>query len=319
MPNVQIEKPQVLIFSAKGRLSLSEHQALRLEHIANVRYETAVSCLADAELISLCSSTQYLGLTRRTTKNFHAEIIKKLPLLKGISIYATGTEWVDSQFLAAKKIELQFLESYCTLVVAEHSLAMLLNLSRRIHLSDRIARGDLPKTISLRGWELAGKKIGIIGMGNIGQRVALLAQAFGMEVAYYDPKPKFDHISAQFHRRDFKTLLSESDVLILAASMDRMEPTIISTPEIILMKSTVYIVNSGRAELVDRDAMLQALYTKKVQGYAVDDYVYAPEQVAALENGRLLQTGHSAWYSNEAMERGTEQWINHIIEMVEND
>ena len=316
MSSVQIEKPQVLIFSAKGRSSLSEHQALGLERIANVRYETAVTCIADDEIISLCSSVHYLGLTRRTTKNFHAGIIEKLPNLKGVSIYATGTEWLDTDFLAAKKIELHFLANYCTLVVAEHSLAMLLNLSRRIHLSDRIARGDLPKTVSLRGWELAGKKVGIVGMGKIGQRVALLAQAFGMEVGYYDPKSQLDAISAQFHRRDFEVLLSESDVLILAASMDRMTPTIISTPEITLMKSSVYVVNSGRAELIDHDAMLQALFTKRVQGYAVDDYVYAPEQVATLENGRLLQTGHSAWYSNEAMGRGTEQWINHIIEMV---
>ena len=282
-------------------------------------YISVLNPLSDADLISYCSEAAFIGLTRRTTKNFHAGLIHALPHLKGISVYATGTEWIDVAALEQRHVCLKHLPDYSQDSVAEHTLGMLLTLSRRIHLSDRIAREDLPRTVSLRGWEIKAKTIGIIGMGRIGQRIAELLQAFGVHLLYYDIQEKSIPDSLVHACDSQAQLLSVSDVVILCASMNRDSPTIVGEDEFAQIKPNAIVLNPGRAELVDRAAVYSALQAKRIAGYALDDYVFSAAEVAQLEHGRLLQTGHTAWYSDEAMQRGTDLWIQQLAEMIQND
>ncbi|MFZ6875255.1 2-hydroxyacid dehydrogenase [Undibacterium sp. Di27W] len=308
-----MDKPNVTLFAAKGRDSLSTAQCAALEAVAQVNYQSVLHTLPEAELIAHCSSAHYIALTRRVTKNFDSRMIEQLPQLRGLSIYATGSEWIDVEALQERAIRFTYLPDYCLTAVAEHTLAMLLTFSRRLHLSDRIARDELPKTVSIRGWELAGKKLGIIGMGRIGQRVASLASAFGMAVSYIDPQvpavPGFQALA-------WDDLLAQSDVLVLTASMDRKNPIVLDNAAIARMKNGVYVINTARADMVDKHAMLHALLSKQVHGYGVDDYVFSDQELAQLEHGRVLQSGHSAWYSNEAMQRGTDMWVDNLLKMI---
>jgi phosphoglycerate dehydrogenase-like enzyme len=166
--------PEIIIFSAKGRDSLSESQQQAIEARSTVTYIANLSPLPDDQLIQLCQAANYIGLTRRTCTDFHAGIIRNLPHLKGLSVYATGIEWIDLAALQASNIALKSLPDYSCTTVAEHAIGMLLTLSRRIHLSDRKATSEISSNISLRGWELSGKKIGILGLGRIGSRIASL-------------------------------------------------------------------------------------------------------------------------------------------------
>jgi lactate dehydrogenase-like 2-hydroxyacid dehydrogenase len=84
------------------------------------------------------------------------------------------------------------------------------------------------------------------------------------------------------------------------------------------MKQGVYIVNSSRPALVDNLAMIRSIKSGKVAGYAVDDNPFSLDDLREVELGRIVQTGHTAWYSNEAMERGTEAWINNLVDLVQN-
>jgi len=311
-----MEKPEAIVLSAKGRDSLTDAQRALIDGIASVTYVANLTPMQDDELIRLCRTAKYIGITRRTCTNFHAQIIEKLKNLKGLSIYATGTEWIDVKALKRANVQLKYLQYYSTQSVAEHAIAMLLAFSRRIHLSDRIGRNDIPRSTSIRGWELCGKTIGIIGMGRIGWRVSQLASAFGMTIKYYDPRSQLFNA---YESQSFDDLVAHSDILMLTASVDRDNPLIITKDSIDQMKSGVYIVNPSRPELVDNGAILQAIEHKKVAGYAVDDFVFSAEELKSIEYGRILQTGHSGWYSNEAIDRGLEMWINNLVELIVNE
>jgi lactate dehydrogenase-like 2-hydroxyacid dehydrogenase len=307
--------PEIIIFSAKGRDSLSDSQQKAVEAIATVQYIANLAPLADDRLIQLCQTANYIGLTRRTCIDLHAGIIRNLPYLKGISVYATGIEWIDLVELQACNINLKFLPDYSAITVAEHAIGLLLTLARRIHLSDRKAKAEIAQNVSLRGWELSGKKIGILGLGHIGYRIANLAKAFSMEVSYYDPK----HVAhPEFNTVSFDQLIQQSDVVMLAASLNRENPVIITSEVLENMKQGMYIVNSSRPALVDNLAMIRSIKSGKVAGYAVDDNPFSLDDLREVELGRIVQTGHTAWYSNEAMERGTEAWINNLVDLVQN-
>jgi lactate dehydrogenase-like 2-hydroxyacid dehydrogenase len=307
--------PEIIIFSAKGRDSLSDSQQKAVEAIAKVKYIANLSPLSDDHLIQLCQKAKYIGLTRRTCIDFHAGIIRSLPHLKGISVYTTGIEWIDLVELQACNINLKFLPDYSAITVAEHAIGLLLTLSRRIHLSDRKARAEITQDVSLRGWELSGKKIGILGLGRIGYRIAYLSKAFNMQVSYYDPKhathPEFKAVS-------FDQLIQQSDVVMLAASLNRENPVIITSEVLENMNRGVYIINPARPALVDNSAMIKSIKSGKVAGYAVDDNPFSVDDLHNVEPGRIVQTGHTGWYSNEAMERGTETWINNLVDLVQN-
>jgi phosphoglycerate dehydrogenase-like enzyme len=304
--------PEIVIFSAKGRASLSQSQQQAVEAIAPVTYIPNLSPLSDDQLIQLCSEANYLGLTRRTCTDFHAGIIRKLPHLKGLSVYATGTEWIDLAELQACNIALKFLPDYSCTTVAEHAIGLLLSCSRRIHLSDRKATGEIPQSVSLRGWELSGKRIGIVGLGRIGSRIAHLAQAFGMKVSYCDPNIE---THPTFRAVPFPELIQQSDIVMLAASLNRENPMIITAEVLQAMKPGVYVINPARPALVDNQAILDAIESGRVAGYGVDDNVFSLDELHRVELGRILQTGHTGWYSDEAMERGTEMWINNLVEL----
>ena len=312
--SMQTAQPNVVIFSARGRDSVPENLQSAIEAVADVHYVTNLSPLPDAQLISICKGADYIGLTRRTCRNVHADLIGQLPGLRGLSVYATGTEWLDLHALKRQGIALRHLVDYSAQTVAEHAIGMLLGLSRRLHLSDRVALGQIADSTSLRGWELQGKRIGIVGLGEIGMRIARLAEAFGMQVQYCDPA-----VDAPFPKADFNTLIEQSEVLMLAASVERSKPAIITAAQLRLMRQRVYIVNPSRPELVDSAAMLDAVGSGQVAGYAVDEKVYTSADLAGVEAGRILQTCHSGWYSNEAMERGTAAWIENLIGLIKHE
>jgi phosphoglycerate dehydrogenase-like enzyme len=308
-----MEKPTAIVFAAKGKGSLSIAQQSAIEKVAGVQYRAILSPLPDDQFIEACQTAEYIGLTRRACKDFHAGIIHSLPCLKGVSVYATGTEWIEVKELQNQQIAWRFLPDYSLTTVAEHAIGMLLTLSRRIHLSDRIAAAELPSDISLRGWELSGKTLGIIGMGRIGTRIAKLAQVFGMQVIFHDPNVQ---TGLEFRKTPFLELIQQADVLMLAASVDRLHPVIMTAEVLSACKPGVYLINPARPALVDQNAILNAIQSGKISGYAVDDFVFSPDEIKRVKYGCILQTGHTGWYSNEAMARGTEMWINHLVELI---
>lgn len=307
------KKPPLVLFSARGRASLPEHLARRLEASAAVTYSPTLAALSDDELVARCRGARIVGLTRRACKDFHGGLVERLPALAGLAVYATGEEWLDTGALARRQVRWRILPDYSAQTVAEHALAMLLALSRRLHLSDRVVRGDLPASVSLRGWELAGKRIGIIGLGRIGRRIARLLTAFDAAVVYCDPAVA----AAPYAAVPQAELLADCDAVILAASAERGAPPLLDEAALATMKPGAWLVNPSRPQLVDSAAVLRAIASGRLAGYAVDERVFAEAEVACVEPGRLLQTGHTGWYSDEAMRRGAESWVDNLVALAE--
>jgi phosphoglycerate dehydrogenase-like enzyme len=301
----------MLVMAARGRDSFSATQLHALASHADLSVHAVPRRLTADEMHALCAPAEIIGFTRRATLDFNANLIDALPRLRAIAVFATGYDWLDTVALERRGIRLALVPDYSTLTVAEHSLGLMLAMSRRLHLSDRVARGDLPADISLRGFELHGKTLGIIGYGRIGRAIAYLARAFGMRVVSNDhaPQPMDDGVEPVALAR----LLADSDVVFLACSLERGAPPLMSGTAISAMRAGALLINVSRSALADNAAVLQAIIGGHLRGYAVDDTVFNAAQLARVEHGRILQSAHTAWYSNEAMARGTQAWVDNLV------
>lgn len=301
----------MLVLAARGRDSFTPAQLDALAAHARLTVQAVPGRLTHAALRALCAPAQILGVTRRATLDFDAGLIEALPRLRALAVFATGHDWIDGAALARRGIRLVTVPDYSTRTVAEHSLGLMLSMSRRLHLSDRIARADLPDGVSLRGFELHGKTLGIIGFGRIGRAVAGLARAFGMCVLFHDHAPQPVDDGAQ--PAELVTLLATADVVLVACGLQRGAPPLIDAAALAVMRPEALLINPARSALVDNAAVLDAVAGRRLRGYAVDDKVYDTAQLARVEHGRILQSAHTAWYSDEAIARGTQGWVDNLV------
>lgn len=302
-------KKRGVIVSALGKQTFTHEQIERLESCLDAIFHPQIDPVSKEEWIELAKPAEILAVTRRPIKNIDAEMISALPALRGLAIYSTGYEWVELAALRERGILLSYLPDYSAISVAEHTLGVLLAMARRIHLTYDKSRGMVPDWVSLRGMELRGKRLGLVGLGTIGREVARLAACFGMEVCFYDIREVNQPNAIDL---SWEELLQTSDFIVLMCSKERGAEPIIGARELAMMKQGVYLVNTARADLVESGALLDAIRAKHVMGYAVDDTLPI-FQDPTIEPGRILQTGHTAWYSTEAIQRGTEAWVNNIV------
>ncbi len=305
-----LSKDAALILSAQGRKTFSLEQQKLLEQHYEVDFRQNTKELSDDELIDIASGYRYLGITRRPVKDFHRGIIDKLYELKGIAIFSTGYEWVDVDYLRSKGIVLSYLPEYAKITVAEHTLSLILMMGRRLHLIRDKMKNHIPGYVSVRGWDISGKTIGIIGMGRIGKTIAFMLSAFNCKLIFHDIAVRHSESAEYVKKSD---LLQQSDIIIIIASARRNNPVIIGDSELFKVKNSAVIVNTARPQLVDNNAIAKALLEKRLSGYAVDDSFITEVNLDKLDYGRIIETGHTAWYSTEAIERGVRQWTDNLL------
>jgi phosphoglycerate dehydrogenase-like enzyme len=303
---------KIIVISARGEDSFTTEQQNKLKSIPNLTFIARMNPLSEDELLSLTHDKDIVAITRRSAKHLPAEILKQMHNLKGLAVYSTGCEWIDHYYTEQHGIPISYLKHYSTNSVAEHTIGLLLTMSRRIHVSYDKVRNIIPEHISTRGWELSNKKLGIIGYGRIGQKVAKLAAAFGMKVCYYDERQRPSDRAAYL---PMNSLLSSCDVISLHASRKYQEPSILDESNIPKIKKGACIINSGRPELIHTPTLISAINAGQISGYAVDEVLDRSHLDSLSDYGRVLETGHTAWYSNEAMELGIEEWTNNIYSM----
>lgn len=293
---------RTLVITARGRESFTGRQLWRLDRLGSIDIVERTEELSDAEFVRLASPYDVVALTRRPKKHLHRSVLAQLPNLRAVVVHTTGVHWIDTEYLRSHDIEVLCLGGYATESVAEHTLAGILMLSRRTHLSIDRARNLIPATVSLRGFELEGRAIGLIGYGRIGRRVHQLLAPLTTNVLINDP--------AYDGSLDLHTVLDRSELLVLAASSDYGRAPILGASEL-AMTSARYLVNATCDELVDHDAVIEAIQQRRLDGYLLDEF---DETLAGadVEPGRIIQTMHTGWYSDEAMARGKEEWVGLI-------
>jgi glycerate dehydrogenase len=230
--------------------------------------------------------------------------------LKYIGVLATGYNVVDVEAAKAKGITVTNIPTYGTDGVAQYAIALLLELCHRIgEHSTTVFAGDWTTNADWCYWnspqmELAGKTIGIIGYGRIGQKVGAIAAALGMTVIAND-RSHTEGIVAGAKMVDLDQLFSESDVISLHCPLFPETEGLINKETIAKMKDGVYIVNDSRGQLINEADLRDALNSGKVGGAAVDVVSTEPikQDNPLLEAKNMIITPHMAWASREARAR----------------
>jgi D-lactate dehydrogenase len=210
-------------------------------------------------------------LTVFVSSSVTAEIIEKLPKLKLIICRSTGYNNVDLEAASAHKVTVTNVPSYGDETVAEYAFGMLLSLTRNIipaHEAVQSGRVALPTLI---GSDLHGKTLGVVGAGRIGRNAARIGVGFGMKVVAYDLFPDeraADDIGYEY--TDLDSLLMQSDVISLHAPYTGDNYHLIDAVAFKKMKKTAILVNTARGELVETEALVDALTKKHIAGAALD-------------------------------------------------
>ncbi|QYR22460.1 hypothetical protein KZ483_05650 [Paenibacillus sp. sptzw28] len=309
-------KKKAVLITAMGKETFTTEQTARLELAGEITYCKALDPIPADRLVLLLGDADVAGLTPRSVPSIDGTWVNRLPKLIGIAVFATGVDYIDMELLEERGITLSNLPEYSTISVAEHTIGLLLTLSRRIHLSQDRVRGRVPAGTSVKGWELRGKTIGLVGLGRIGGYVAELAKAFGMRVIGCDPKAdKGDSVI----KVSMAELLASSDVVSLHYPSSWGGSHSFGAHELQQMKPGSYLINVSRSALVDDAAVVVSIQEGHLKGYAVDDrFSLAGEPLAGrhIAEGRILQTGHTAWYSSEVIDRGYDTWVDHVVDLL---
>lgn len=215
-----------------------------------------------------------------------SDLLARFSNLKLIATRSTGYDHIDLAYCKKRDITVCNVPTYGINTIAEHTFALMLALTRKLVPSvDRTRRGSFVLD-GLRGSELAGKTLGIIGFGHIGQRVAELANAFQMNVLVYTRHPGTSSSGTFFRFVDLSTLLGASDIVSLHVPLTTETKHLLNRENIRLMKKDSILINTARGAIVETEAILWALEQGFLSGVGLD----VLEEECVLKEERTLLT-----------------------------
>ena len=239
-----------------------------------------------------------------------ADTILSLPDLKYIGVLATGYNVVDTEAAHRKGVYVTNIPAYSTMSVAQTVFALILAVTNRVeHYSLENRNGRWSRNPDFCYWdtpltELAGKTIGIVGLGNIGKAVAGIALAFGMKVAAFTSKDS-SALPEGIEKMDLDTLLAAADIVSLHCPLTPDTTGMINRERLEKMKPSAILINTGRGPLIDEQAVADALREGRLGAFGAD--VLSAEPPAAdnplLSAPNTYITPHIAWATKEARER----------------
>ena len=249
------------------------------------------------------------------------ETLKDASSLKLICEFATGFDNIDLEYCREKGIRVANVVDYSTAAVAQHTFALCFYVLEKLHHYDhyvksgeyaaqsRFSNFDIPFT------ELEGKVWGIVGMGNIGRRVAKIAEAFGCKVIFYSASG--NSTCTDYERVDFDTLLQKSDFLSLHCPLSDKTRKLIDLDALRKMKKSAILINVARGPVVDDEALYIALTEGMIAGAGLDVTGTEPMKESnplsrIMDSNKLIITPHLAWASIEARNRVVEETYKNI-------
>ncbi|MGR5692035.1 D-2-hydroxyacid dehydrogenase [Enterocloster clostridioformis] len=270
--------------------------------------EKTVERIGDASVI----------LTNKTA--ITKEILDQCPAIRYIGVLATGYNVVDVKAAAQKGIVVTNIPSYGTDAVAQYAFALLLELCHHVGLHDEsVKAGEWENCQDFCYWktplmELAGKTLGLIGFGRIGQKTGAIARAMGMKVLAYDrfQRPELENENCRYV--SLEQLLAASDVISLHCPLLPETKGVINRDTISRMKDGVLIINTSRGDLVVEKDLAEALISGKVAGAAAD--VVSTEPIKGdnplLKAPNMIITPHMAWGAKESRGRLMNQAVENL-------
>ncbi|MEK7076942.1 MAG: NAD(P)-dependent oxidoreductase [Patescibacteria group bacterium] len=250
------------------------------------------------------------------------------PNLKLMTTRSTGYDHINVEAFKRKGVAVAYVPGYGANTVAEFTFGLILSLTRKIYRAiDQIKETESFSLQGMRGMDIKGKTLGVIGTGRIGKEVIKIAKGFGMDVIAYDPMPN-NELAGQigFRYAQLEELLKHSDIITVHCPYTEQNRHLINKENIKSVKKGAYLVNTARGPIVDTDALLQALGDGTLAGVALDvleeekemkeEFSFLsqlrlkPEDLkTVIENHILIKmpnvliTPHNAFNTQEAMER----------------
>jgi len=263
-------------------------------------------------------------------------ILEKLPNLKLVVTRSTGYNHIDCRYCYKNKIKICNIPYYGENTVAEHTFALILGLSRKIYKSYLKTMANDFSISGLDGFDLKGKTLGVVGTGHIGKHVLRIAKGFEMKTLGFD-RHQDSKLAKKlgFRYSSLRNLLKNSDIVSLHLPLTKETNHIINKSSIKLMKPKALIINTARGELIDTEALLEALNKNKLSGAGLDviegeELIKEEKELLHKKDGKTLRkialdfnlirnekvifTPHIAFYSNEALNRILETTIENIKE-----
>lgn len=236
-----------------------------------------------------------------TYMDWSATNLAMLPRLSAIIATTVAVEYIDREYCRAQGIAVYNTPGYSGASVAEFAVAMLLSTAKRIVSNDRAARAGPAMDPSQLGMELAGKRAGVVGLGNIGTRVTRMLLGFDMEVVFHNRSEKTFR-GARSVALD--TLVSTSDAVILTLPLNHDSRHLIGTAEIAKMKKGALLVSVSPDDIVDLDALTAALSGNRL--FAALDLHRPHPELSTVSN--LVLSHRKAWYTAECFSRRIATW-----------
>lgn len=254
--------------------------------------------LGKAEVLEICKDA--VGIISGT-EIIDRDLIQQLTKLRAISRCGIGMDNIDSKSAKEFGIKVFNTPDAPTLAVAELTIGLILSVLRRIAQADsNIRSGNWEKYM---GNLLHGKKVGIIGLGRIGKKVALLVAPFEVEVLCCEPNPDESFIREhKIRNMPLHNLLSDSDIVTLHLT-PQQEGYFIGASELGLMKKDSFLINTSRGNLIDEKALIDALRDKKICGAGLDVYEKEPYNGLLKKLDNVVLTAHMGSYAKESRVR----------------
>ena len=284
----------------------------RCRQIGDVRLFTARGADEEQELIRRIDRAR-VAINIRAHARFTDGVFAACRELKLVSVWGTGTDNIDLEAAGRRGVTVCNTPGVNAFAVAEHTLALMLAVARKIPRIDREMRqGAWPREMLT---QLLGKTVGVFGTGAIGARVITLCRAIGMEVLAWSARGDATRLSGLGGRVASKEeILREADVITLHVRLAPETRGFLGRKEFALMKRTALLVNTGRGALVEREALLDALTQGRIAGAGLDVFhdepVKAGNPILALDN--VVLSPHNAGQTPEVIRDGLLQAVRNV-------
>lgn len=286
-------------------------QINEFEKLGNFKIIDAQKWSTD-EVIFNAPDTEILIAGTSGVQKISKELLSGLKNLKYISTLTVGMDWVDLKAAQELNIPISNIKGANSESVAEHTWGMILDLAKRIteFNRDAISKGAY-KFGDYRGVEVYGKTIGIIGLGDIGKKVARAAHGFNMRVLGIN---KSGNSVDGVELVDLPTLLKESDVITICVPYTPETDNIIDKKEVTQMKDGVIIVNPARPEMTNKQAIIEGIESGKIYGFGIETDIMQPipQNDPYLTNPRIIATPHNAFNTIDAEIKSFDTVIENI-------
>ena len=267
--------------------------------------------LRDAELLLMC----YTPVTAR--------VIESAAGLKGIVKYGVGIDAIDIAAAGRRGIPVVNVPAYAEETVAEGAFALMMALAKKLKPLQRAmdAEGWVWPQAQWLGLDLAGKTLGLVGVGRIGASIARMARAFRMRILGFDPYAVFP--SGVEKQNNLREMLGKCDFVSIHCVLNPETRHLVGAVELLAMKPSAFLVNVSRGAIVDEAALLRALQERRIAGAALDVFSGEPVQrtghplsaLYAMDN--VILSPHLTFYTQEAMARLEAETLERCLEVLE--